>query len=51
MEKHLAALRKIIFQARIGTARDFSTDARRDEVKAILCARGGYGVGRIIEDI
>jgi muramoyltetrapeptide carboxypeptidase len=22
-----------------------------DEVKAILCARGGYGVGRIIEDI
>src|ERR1700745_4319589 len=30
---------------------DFQQMLDDDEVKAILCARGGYGVGRIIEDI
>lgn len=30
---------------------DFQQMLDDDEIKAILCARGGYGVGRIIEDI
>src|SRR5690606_15572667 len=30
---------------------DFQNMLDDDEVQAILCARGGYGMGRIIEDI
>src|SRR5436305_10200811 len=31
--------------------KDFQSMLDDDEVKAILCARGGYGIGRIIDKI